>query len=182
MKGRPDQVLAVADEGDDLAHHPRRGDGHGHVVGPGTKAAHDPLRQDEGRERLLGRGPQQRLFYTLDTIGLLPQLHGKVFRAIHQQGVRLRVPEDMAAFALSNDLDPVKFMTVYNSPTVRSKAEQARLVATAYGVDGVPSMGVQGRYFTNGNLANGRVSGGANERMLAVVDALLIQVRQAPKT
>ena len=36
-------------------------------------------------------------------------------------------------------------------------------------------MGVQGRYFTNGTLANARQSaGGANDRMLAVVDALLI--------
>ena len=127
-------------------------------------------------------GPQQRLFYTLDTFGLLPQLHAKVFRAIHEQRARLRTPEDLAAFALGNDLDPVKFMAVYNSPAVRAKAEQAKQVAAAYGVDGVPSMGVQGRYFTNGNLANGRVAGGANERMLAVVDALLVQVRQAPKT
>ena len=46
----------------------------------------------------------------------------------------------------------------------------------------MPSMGVQGRYFTNGTLANGGVAGGANERMLAVVDALLIQLRQGPRT
>ncbi len=126
-------------------------------------------------------GPQQRLFYTLDTLGLLPQLHRKVFRLVHEQHVRLRTPEDMAAFALTNDLDPVKFMTVYNSPGVRSKTDLARKIADAYGVDGVPSIGVQGRYFTNGTLANGGVSGGANERMLTVVDALLGQVRQTPR-
>ena len=126
-------------------------------------------------------GPQQRLYYTLETLGLVPTLHRKVFQLIHGQHVRLRSPEDMSAFALTNDLDPVKFMTVYNSPAVRAKSQQARQIASAYGLDGVPAMGVQGRYFTNGTLANGGVAGGANERMLAVVDALLIQVRQSPR-
>ena len=126
-------------------------------------------------------GPQQQLFYSLDALGLVPALHRKVFHLIHDDHVRLRTAEDISAFALTNDLDPVKFMTVYNSPAVRSRAQQARQIATAYGVDGVPSMGVHGRYFTNGTLANGGVAGGANERMLAVVDALLIQVRQGSR-
>ena len=126
-------------------------------------------------------GPQQRLFYSLEALGLLPALHRKVFRLIHDDHVRLRTPEDIAAFALTNDLDPVKFMTVYNSAAVQSRSQQARQLATAYGVDGVPSMGVQGRFFTSGTLANGGVAGGANERMLGVVDALLIQARQSPR-
>ena len=126
-------------------------------------------------------GPQQRLYYTLEAAGLVSALHGTVFRLIHDQHVRLRTPEDIAAFALTSHLDPVKFMTVYNSPAVAARSQQARQIAAAYGLDGVPAMGVQGRYFTNGTLANGGVAGGANERMLAVVDALLIQVRQGPK-
>jgi thiol:disulfide interchange protein DsbA len=126
-------------------------------------------------------GPQQRLFYTLETLGLAPALHRKVFHLIHDEHVRLRTAEDISAFALTNDLDPVKFMTVYNSAAVRTRSQQARQIATAYGLDGVPAMGVQGRYFTNGTLANGGVAGGANERMLAIVDALLIQARQGPR-
>ncbi len=126
-------------------------------------------------------GPQQRLFYTLETLGLVQALHGKVFRLIHEEHIRLRTPEDISAFALTNDIDPVKFMTAYNSAAVQAKAQQARQIASAYGLDGVPAMGVQGRYFTNGTLANGGVAGGANERMLAVVDALLIQVRQTAR-
>ena len=127
-------------------------------------------------------GPQQRLYYTLETLGLVPTLHRKVFQLIHAQRARLRTPEDMSAFALTNDLDPVKFMSVYNSPAVLARSQRGRQIANGYGVDGVPSMGVQGRYFTNGTLANGGVAGGANERMLAVVDALLIQLRQTPRT
>jgi thiol:disulfide interchange protein DsbA len=38
---------------------------------------------------------QQRLFYTLETLGLAPTLHRKVFAAIHNDRARLRTPEDM---------------------------------------------------------------------------------------
>jgi thiol:disulfide interchange protein DsbA len=127
-------------------------------------------------------GPQQRLYYSLEALGLVPALHRKVFHLIHDEHVRLRTAEDVSAFALTNDLDPVKFMTVYNSAAVRAKAQRARQTATAYGLDGVPAMGVAGRYFVNGTLANGGVAGGSNERMLAVVDALLLRARQAPRS
>ena len=45
-------------------------------------------------------------------------------------------------------------MTAYNSFGVQAKAQQARQTAAAYKIDAVPAMGVQGRYYTNGNLAN----------------------------
>jgi len=126
-------------------------------------------------------GPQQRLFFTLETLGLLPTLHRKVFATIHGDHTRLRTAEDMAAFALVNGADPMKFMATYNSFAVQSKAQQARRTAAAYGIDAVPSMGVQGRYATNGDLANAGLPPGSNDRMLAVVDALVAQLRQPAK-
>jgi len=50
-------------------------------------------------------GAQQRLFYTLDALGLVPTLHRKVFETIHVERTRLRTAEDMAAFALKNTGD-----------------------------------------------------------------------------
>ena len=53
--------------------------------------------------------------------------------------------------------------------------QQARQLAEAYKIDAVPAMGVQGRFYTNGNLANaGQPAKGpavGNERLLAVVDS-----------
>ena len=61
-------------------------------------------------------GAQQRLFYALETLGLSPTLHRKVFVAIHNDRARLRTPEDIAAFALTkNGVDPIRFMAVYSS-------------------------------------------------------------------
>jgi thiol:disulfide interchange protein DsbA len=121
---------------------------------------------------------QQRLFYALEALGVLPTLHRKVFLAIHAERTRMRTPEDLAAFALKNGLDPLKFVAAFNSFSVQAKAEQARQTASAYKIDAVPSMGVHGRYFTNGNLANAGGPPGSNDRMLAVVDALIARLRQ----
>ena len=125
---------------------------------------------------------QQKLFYALEAAGLLPTLHRRVFAAIHNDQVRMRTPEDFAAFALKNGVDPVKFMALYASFGVQSKAQQARVLAAAYDIDAVPAMGVQGRYYTNGGLANANGTAnspaGSNDRMLDVVDALIAKVRQ----
>ncbi len=121
---------------------------------------------------------QQRLFYTLEALGLVPTLHRKVFVAIHNDRARLRTAEDLAAFALKNGVDPVQFITTYNSFGVQSKSQQARQTASAYKIDAVPAMGVQGRYYTNGNLANAGSPPGSVDRMLGIVDALVAKVRQ----
>ena len=89
-------------------------------------------------------GPQQRLFYTLEALGLVPTLHRKVFQTIHGERTRLRTAEDMAAFALKNGVDPMAFMTAYNSFGVQTKSQQARQTASAYKIDAVPAMGVAG--------------------------------------
>ncbi|MGZ5214636.1 MAG: thiol:disulfide interchange protein DsbA/DsbL [Caldimonas sp.] len=126
---------------------------------------------------------QQRLYYTLETLGLVATLHRRVFATIHHDRARLRTPEDMAAFALKNGADPIKFMSTYGSAEVLALTQKARQLAEAYKIDAVPAMGVQGRYYTNGNLANtglpakGPVVG--NERLLGVVDALVARVRAA---
>jgi len=121
---------------------------------------------------------QQRLFYTLEALGLVPTLHRQVFNAIHNDRTRMRTTEDLSAFALKNGIDPLKFIAAYNSFSVQSKSLQARQTAAAYKIDAVPAMGVQGRYYTNGTLANASTGPGSNDRMLVVVDALIAKVRQ----
>ncbi len=125
---------------------------------------------------------QQKLYYALDGMGLVPLMQRRVFYAIHNDHARLRTPEDISAFALKNGIDPLKFMPIYNSFSVQTQAQRARQIAAAYTIDAVPAMGVQGRFYTNGSLAsaNGAVTTptGTNERMLVVVDSLIARIRQ----
>ena len=114
----------------------------------------------------------QKIYYALEAMGQLEHMHRKVFDAIHQQRLRLDKEADLAAFMTANGVDGAKFVELFKSFTVQSKVKQAQQLSQAYKIDGVPAMGVQGRYITSGSQA------GSNERALAVTDALVQSVRK----
>ena len=116
----------------------------------------------------------QRIYYTLEAMGLLDTLHRKVFYAIHNDHQPLDKPADIAAFMARNGVDAARFTQAYDSFAVAGTQvpEGNRLVA-AYKIDGVPALGVQRRYYTSGSLA------GSNDRSLAVADFLIQRVRKA---
>jgi len=130
-------------------------------------------------------GPQQRLYYAIEALGLVEPLHRRVFSAIHNDHLPMRRPEDMAAFMSKNGVDREKFRAAFDSFTVQAKAMQARQTAAAYKIDAVPAMGVQGRYYTNGGLASSGApkdrAANVNKRMLGVCDALIERVRRGGK-
>ncbi len=114
----------------------------------------------------------QRIFYALDSLGQVTAMHRKVFYAIHNDRMRLDKPADISAFMARNGVDAAKFMEAYDSFAVQAKAKQATQQAAAYKIDGVPAIGIQGRYYTSGSLA------GTNEKALAVADFLIQRVRK----
>lgn len=114
----------------------------------------------------------QKLYYTIEAMGLVPQLHRKIFYAIHNERARLEKPADIEAFAKKNGVNAAKFMEVFNSFSVQSKARQAGQLAQAYKIDGVPAIGIQGRYWTSGSIA------GSPERSLEVTDYLIERTRK----
>jgi thiol:disulfide interchange protein DsbA len=116
--------------------------------------------------------PHQRIFYALDALGLVDAYHRKVFAAIHTNRMRLEQRDEIAAFAGNAGLEQAKFMEAYDSFSVLTKSTQANALAAAYKIDGVPAIGIQGRYYTAGTLA------GSNEKSLAVADYLLQRLRK----
>ena len=114
----------------------------------------------------------QRIFYALESLGQLPALHRRVFYAIHSDRQRLDKPAEISAFMAKNGVDAAKFMEAFDSFSVQTKARQAAQLSAAYKIDGVPAIGVQGRYYTSGPLA------GNNEKSLAVADFLIERVRK----
>jgi len=117
--------------------------------------------------------PQQKLFYTLQDMDLLPSLHAKVFHAIHVERNRLANDDAIFEWIGKQGVDVSKFKQVYNSFSVASKARKATQLMQDYGVEGVPSMGVAGRYYTDGTYA------GSSANMLVVVDYLIQQSLKA---
>ncbi len=116
--------------------------------------------------------PHQRIYYALDSLGLVATLHRKVFDAIHQAHMRLTELPEISAFMAKNGVDAARFTGAYHSFSVQSQVRQADRLAAAYRLDAVPSLGIGGLFYTTGTLA------GSNERMLAVADALTGRLRR----
>ncbi|MBK1689480.1 thiol:disulfide interchange protein DsbA/DsbL [Rubrivivax gelatinosus] len=114
----------------------------------------------------------QKIFYALEEMGQVGAVHRKVFNAIHVQGKRLLAEKDIVDFMVANGLDGTQFTNAFRSFSVATKANRAKQLADAYKIDGVPALGIQGRYYTSGALAGG------HDRALAVTDYLIGRARQ----
>lgn len=115
--------------------------------------------------------PQQRLFYTLEALGLVEKLHAKVFAAIHTERINLDRGEAIADWVARQGVDKTKFLEQYNSFSIATKATKGTQLQNAYKVEGVPALGIAGRFYTDGSMA------GSMERALQVADLLIADVR-----
>ena len=115
--------------------------------------------------------PQQRLFYALDAMGLVGQLHAKVFAAIHAEKQNLAKGDAIVEWVVKQGVDKAKFLEHFNSFSTSTKATRGSQLQNAYRVEGVPALGVAGRFYTDATLAK------SMERALQVVDFLTAQVR-----
>ena len=116
--------------------------------------------------------PQQRLFFTLEALNLLDSLHVKVFNAVHVEKQPLNTDASILAWAQKQGVDKAKFEETYKSFGVASKLKRAVQLQNDFKVEGVPSLGIAGRYYTDGSLA------GNMDRALKVAESLIAQTRQ----
>ena len=114
----------------------------------------------------------QQLYFAIETLGLVDQLHRKVFYAMHVERNPLDKPETIGDFVAKNGVERDKFMDVMNSFAVQTKARQAAALSAGYKIDGTPALGIDGRYFTSGSLV------GSNDGALSVADYLIGQARK----
>ncbi|MDB5744117.1 MAG: oxidoreductase [Polaromonas sp.] len=119
--------------------------------------------------------PQQRLYYVLESLGKVDELHKKVFYTIHVDKQPLTTADQITAWAEKQGIAKAKFVELYNSFSVATKARKATQLQDAYAVDGVPALGINGRYFTSGSQAK------TLERALQVTDYLIVQARAGVK-
>ncbi|MGE8446922.1 MAG: thiol:disulfide interchange protein DsbA/DsbL [Comamonas sp.] len=113
--------------------------------------------------------PQQKIYFALESMGLIPEVHVKVFRAIHVERQRLNKDEEIFAWMDKNGVNLAKFKEAYNSFSVAGQVRKATQLQESYGVEGVPSLGVAGKYYTDGTRA------GSMSNVLQVVEFLAAQ-------
>ncbi|MEJ5282586.1 thiol:disulfide interchange protein DsbA [Pseudomonas sp. MYb541] len=114
-----------------------------------------------------------QLFLTLEAMGVEHKVHNAVFDAIQKQGKRLTKPDEMADFVATQGVDKDKFLATFNSFAIQGQIKQAKELAQKYGVQGVPTMIVNGKYrFDLG-------TSGGPEQTLNVADQLIAKERAA---
>lgn len=118
--------------------------------------------------------PQQRLYFTIEAMNLMETLHPKVFAAIHVEKLMLNTDASVLAWAEKQGVDKAKFNEVYKSFGVATKLKRAVQLQNDFKVEGVPSLGVAGRYYIDGTLA------GSMDRALKVAESLVAQTRNSP--
>lgn len=109
-----------------------------------------------------------QLYYALESMGELERLHGKVFEAIHNEGVKLENRDQVRAFVVENGIDATEFDRVMDSFAVAAKVNRSLTLTRRFGVSGVPSVVVDGRY------RNGEVR--TWQEMTEVIDHLVAKV------
>ena len=114
----------------------------------------------------------QKLYFAIEAMGLVEQLHPKVFAAIHAERKKLDTPDQIGAFVAANGVDRVRFLQLLDSFGIVAKVKQATALATGYAIEGTPSIGVNGRWLTSGSLA------GSNSKSLSVAEYLLELARK----
>jgi thiol:disulfide interchange protein DsbA len=115
--------------------------------------------------------PQQKLFYALEAMGLLDKMHARVFAAIHDEKQVLTSGDAIINWMAKQGVDKAKFTEQFNSFSVTTKASRARQIQDAYQIEGVPALGIAGRFFTDGAMAK------SMDRALSITDFLVAQSR-----
>jgi len=116
-----------------------------------------------------------RIYYTAEVMGVLGKMHEHIFDAIHKEHRPLGNLGEVAALFAQYGVDKKEFESTFNSFAVNSKVNWARHLTKVYGIDGVPTMIVAGKYRTSASLAGG------HEEVLKVVDDLIARERSASR-
>ena len=119
--------------------------------------------------------PHSQLFYALEAMGKEKEFTPKVFSAIHVERKQLLKDDEILGWAKSVGLDGDAFTKAFKSFSVITKAKTANTIGSAYRVDGVPTIAVQGTYETSPSIA------GTRQRALETLDYLVSKARAEKK-
>jgi thiol:disulfide interchange protein DsbA len=108
-----------------------------------------------------------QFYYAAEILGLTEQLHIPLFEAMHVKKRKLFDKDSLIDFAVEQGVDKQKFVDALNSFGVYVKVQNARKLGERYRLDGVPAMGINGKYKTSGSLA------GSYDKMFEIVSQLV---------
>lgn len=94
--------------------------------------------------------PLALTYYALESMGKIKQLDDAIYQAIHVQNAELYDLDSIGAFVAKQGVDRAKFSAAYNSFTIQSKVMRAKQMIRTYGIQGTPTLVVDGKYVITG--------------------------------
>lgn len=135
---------------------------------PAARCAADPVPAAFGGYWI----PYARAFFAAQQLGVQPRTHQAVFDALHKTGalpIQNASVDEIANFYASQGVDRAKFVAALRGPAVDAQLAKARDWVAGAGVEGTPTLIVNGRY---------RVTGGRTySDMLQIADRLVARER-----
>ena len=116
--------------------------------------------------------PGAKTFYALEILGRKDKLHDKIYDAIHIEKIDLSNEELLFNWVEKQGVDRKKFISIYNSFSVVNKSSQSSQMSRKYGLKGVPSLVVDGKYLISGRM------GGTPQETIKTLDQLINMVRK----
>jgi len=93
--------------------------------------------------------PMARTFYALESLGQ-QQLHDALYKAWNVDNNQLLEEDKIRDFVSSHGVDGAKFSAAYNSFSMQSKVARAKQMIRSYGINGTPTLVVDGKYVIEG--------------------------------
>lgn len=125
-------------------------------------------------------GPQhktlQSLYIALEVSGQLPKFHAKVFEWVHEKKMKMAADADVVEFMKANGAsaaEAAKMVELMASFQVTTKVNQAKQLAQAYKLEGIPSLAVGGKFMTSPSQAGGEA------QAIKVLESLIAKVAPA---
>ena len=110
---------------------------------------------------------QARTYYALSNMGVIEDIHGKIFDSMHKDKNQLKTKEHMVNFVSQNGVDKKQFLAEYDSFAVDTVVRKAKKKQKAYQIQGVPTVIVNGKYQTSGSMA------GSYDNLIKIIDYLV---------
>ncbi len=92
--------------------------------------------------------PGAKLFYSIESMGLMETMHDRIYDAIHRDKINLTNETVLFDWIEKQGVDKEKFVSIYNSFTTQNQVARSNQMMRQYQITGVPVFIVEGKYMT----------------------------------
>ncbi len=116
-----------------------------------------------------------KAYYVAEALNMIDKVHADFFDAIQNKQQKLESEEDVVNFLVAHGAKKAAAEDAYKSFGVDTKLRQSTAMAPKYGITGVPTLVINGKYITSGSIA------GSHDNMIKVLNQLVAQESKSGK-